>query len=55
VLLSLEPAAGAIVGAVALSEGLTVRALVAIGLVILASIGATLSARRADPVMPTVP
>ncbi len=55
VLLSLEPAAGAIVGAVALSEALTVRALIAIGLVILASIGATLSARRARQGAPTVP
>jgi len=53
VLLSLEPAAGAIVGAVALSEGLTVRALIAIGLVVLASVGATLGARRSAHEVPT--
>jgi inner membrane transporter RhtA len=47
ILLSLEPAAAALVGALALGEGLSPRALLAIGLVIVASIGATLGARRA--------
>jgi inner membrane transporter RhtA len=46
VLLSLEPAAAAFVGALALGEKLTTSALIAIGLVLAASIGATLSARR---------
>jgi inner membrane transporter RhtA len=46
ILLSLEPAFGAIVGALALREGLSSRAVLAIGLVVLASIGATVGARR---------
>lgn len=49
VLLSLEPAVGAIVGALALREGLSWRALLAIGCVVLASVGATASARRTAP------
>ena len=52
VLLSLEPAVAALIGAVALSEGLTPRAIVAIGLVIVASIGATLATRRAKGGVP---
>ena len=48
ILLSLEPAAAAIVGMLALGEALSVRALIAIGLVSLASIGATLSIRSAN-------
>jgi inner membrane transporter RhtA len=48
ILLSLEPAAAAIVGMLALGEALSVRALIAIGLVSLASIGATLSIRRSN-------
>jgi inner membrane transporter RhtA len=46
ILLSLEPAAAAIVGMLALGEALSPRALVAIALVVLASIGATLNVRR---------
>lgn len=46
ILLSLEPAAGAIVGALALREGLAPRAVLAIGLVVLASVGATVGVRR---------
>lgn len=46
ILLSLEPAAAAIVGAVALGESLTPRAFLAIGMVITASIGATLGTRQ---------
>lgn len=48
ILLSLEPAAAAVVGAVALGEVLSPRALLAIALVIIASVGATLGARRAN-------
>jgi inner membrane transporter RhtA len=55
VLLSLEPAAAALVGALALGEGLTPSALIAIGLVLLASIGATLSARRDKPIEQAAP
>ena len=47
ILLSLEPAVAALVGALALGEGLAPRALLAIGLVITASVGATLGVRRA--------
>jgi len=47
ILLSLEPAFAALVGALALGEGLSLRALLAIGLVIIASVGATLGVRRA--------
>lgn len=55
ILLSLEPAVGAIVGALTLREGLSLRAVLATGLVILASIGATVGARRTthDAVIPT--
>ena len=53
ILLSLEPVAGAIVGALALREGLSSRAVLAIGLVALASIGATLGARRTTPATPS--
>ena len=52
ILLSLEPAAGALVGALALREGLSPRALLAIGLVIIGSVGATLGARRPTPASP---
>ncbi len=46
ILLSLEPAVAVLIGALALGEGLAPRALLAISLVILASVGATLSVRR---------
>ncbi|MFN8513394.1 MAG: EamA family transporter [Thermomicrobiales bacterium] len=49
ILLSLEPAVGAIVGALALREGLSSRAVLAVGLVVLASVGSTVGARRPSP------
>jgi inner membrane transporter RhtA len=52
ILLSLEPALAALIGALLLGEGLALRALLAIGLVILASVGTTLSARRAPRDVP---
>lgn len=45
ILLSLEPVAAAIVGAVALGEGLAPRIILAIALIVVASIGATMAAR----------
>jgi inner membrane transporter RhtA len=53
ILLSLEPAVGAIVGALALREGLSSRAVLAIGLVVLASLGATVGARRTTDTSPS--
>ena len=55
ILLSLEPAVGAIVGALALREGLSSRAVLAIGLVVLASVGATVGVRRTTHVSPAPP
>ena len=52
ILLSLEPAVAALIGALVLGEGLAPRALLAIGLVILASVGATLSVRRTSRDIP---
>jgi inner membrane transporter RhtA len=53
ILLSLEPAVGAIVGALALREGLSSRAVLAIGLVVLASVGATVGVRRTTHASPS--
>jgi inner membrane transporter RhtA len=53
--MSLEPAVAALLGAVLLAQGLPPEELVAIGLVIAASIGASRAAgagRAAPPVMP---
>ncbi|HEY9898361.1 MAG TPA: DMT family transporter [Pantanalinema sp.] len=48
VLLSLEPAVGAVIGFIVLGETLTPRQWLAIGSVIVASIGSTLGARKAE-------
>ena len=55
ILLSLEPAAAALIGAVALGETLSPRALLAIGLVVAASFGATMGAQRPKGSGPTTP
>ncbi|HWF55470.1 MAG TPA: EamA family transporter [Solirubrobacteraceae bacterium] len=46
VLMSLEPAFAALAGLIVLGEGLSLRSLIGIGLVIVASAGASLSSRR---------
>jgi inner membrane transporter RhtA len=51
VLLSLEPAIAALAGWVLLSQPLGPVGAVAVGVVVLASAGSTLSARRAEPTM----
>jgi len=53
-LMSVEPAIGAVAGLVLLGEHLTVRQLVAVACVIMASLGSTLSHRRVDPLPPLV-
>jgi inner membrane transporter RhtA len=49
VLMSLEPAVAALVGFILLSQGLSARELGGMGLVVAASVGASLAARRAPP------
>ncbi|MNL73668.1 Threonine/homoserine exporter RhtA [compost metagenome] len=50
VLLSLEPAVGAVIGLIVLREALTPTQWLAIACIIVASIGITLGARGASPV-----
>ena len=53
-LMSVEPAIGATAGFALLGEHLTVRQLVAIACVILASVGRTISHREVEPLPPMV-
>ena len=52
VLMSLEPAAAALIGFIALDQGLTPREVVAIGLVVAASAGALRSSTAPPPIEP---
>ena len=52
ILLSLEPAVAALIGALLLGEGLPPRAIMAIGLVILASVGSTVGVRHTTHASP---
>jgi len=55
VLLSLEPAVATLAGWLLLGQGIGVPGLVAVGVVVLASIGSTLTARPAPPVVAAAP
>jgi inner membrane transporter RhtA len=55
VLMSLEPAFAALAGLIVLGQGLSARELVGIALVVAASAGASLAARRKQPLAPASP
>ena len=52
VIVTLEPVAAAVVGALILGQALPPNAVLAIGFVTLAAIGVTLTDRSADPTIP---
>jgi len=51
ILMSLEPAVASVSGLILLGEGLTVRQMVAIACVMIASLGSTSSARKMPPIV----
>jgi inner membrane transporter RhtA len=55
VLMSIEPAVAALAGFIVLGQGLSARELAGVALVVAASIGASLAARRKEPLAPASP